>query len=417
MITTKKRISMALAALAIVGVGAAVKPAQADPMQLNAFVGVGSDTIQDVFNAFTGYTNGVDYTPLHATSGKQIISFDAVDPTPAASVCIKATTPGGPAIYRPNGSGSGMNALSRANDGVAWGVGTTGNSAASCQSVDVSGLIDFGRSSSGGSGTGTDLTYIPFAKDAVSFAWYSKNGTVGANTAFDTLSQAELNTIFTGSGSGTDITHSAVTVHITPCGIQAGSGTFNFWNTVTGATTTQEGTATTLCNGLITNSLSGRAEENSGDALKARGDALALVSGHANDEVIIGFSAGSYIARVNGAAPMVGANTVNLGSISDNGLTGTSQNTALGSPYSGTAPNLTPSTAFYNDGKFGRKLYVILPTTKATGAGNADIKSLFVGSTSQICNQSTTVQKFGFLPLASGCGDTALTRPYGTGQK
>ena len=152
-------------------------------------------------------------------------------------------------------------------------------------------------------------------------------------------------------------TINANTVHIVPCGIQAGSGTYKFWNTITGASVGAEATATTLCNSLITNALSGRAEENSGDALKARGDALAALSGHANDEVIIGFSAGSYIARVNGAAPMVGANTVNLGSISDNGLAGTNQNTALGAAFSGTAPNLAPVSGFYSDTKFGRYIY------------------------------------------------------------
>jgi hypothetical protein len=412
--STKKRLGMALVGIALVGAGALTSPAKADPKQFGGVVGVGSDTVQDVFNAFTGYTNGVDYTPLHATTAgaRQVISFDAIDPANINNKCI-STVLGGPSFNRPNGSGAGKKALSRAMDGTGW---SDTNCSTALTGNDVSGQIDFGRSSSGPAAgdLGTDLTYIPFGRDGVSFAWYSKNGTVGGATpAFNTLTKAELTAIYAGPATGTDITHGAVTVHITACGIQTSSGTYGFWNGIIGGAAA-EAVATGTCNG---NPL-GRAEENSGDALKSRGDYVAGLAGHANDEVIIGFSAGSYVARLNGAAPMVGANTIGgIGAISDNGAT---PGVNLGSPISGTAPTLAPSATFFNDTTFGRNVYVVLPTTTVALAGNNDIKSLFVTTysdpltqlvpttLSQVCQNGATIGKFGFLTIGNACGQTLL---------
>jgi hypothetical protein len=403
--STKKRLGMALVGIALVGAGALTSPAKADPKQFGGVVGVGSDTVQDVFNAFTGYTNGTDYTPLHATTtgARQIISFDAIDPANINNKCI-STVLGGPGFNRPNGSGAGKKALSRAVDGTGW---SDVNCSTNANGNDVSGQIDFGRSSSGPAAgdLGTDLTYIPFGRDGVSFAFYSKNGTVAGGTAFDTLSPAELTSIYASAGTGIDITHGANTVHITPCGIQTSSGTYGFWNGIIGGATA-EGTATTLCNG---NPL-GRAEENSGDALKSRGDYVAGLASHTNDEVIIGFSAGSFAARLNGAAPLLGANTIGgIGTI-----------TGLGAPLTGTAPSLTPNATFYNDTTFGRNVYVILPTGTVANAGNNDIKSLFVTTysdpatqlvpitSSVVCQNGPTIGKFGFLTIGAKCGQTLL---------
>jgi len=58
------------------------------------------------------------------------------------------------------------------------------------------------------------------------------------------------------------------------------------------------------------------------------------------------------------------------------------------------------------------KFYNVVDTARATGFGNADLKSLLVGSTSAICSgpAQTTVNRFGFLSIAT-CGSTALTGP------
>jgi hypothetical protein len=194
-------------------------------------------------------------------------------------------------------------------------------------------------------------------------------------------------------------------VRIVPCGIQTGSGTFGFWNTVTTATTTQENTATTECNNLL-----GRAQENDGVDLKARGDALAAVPGQANSQVIIGFSAGAFIAKSNLVATPTPPAGVGIGSISNNG-----SGTNLGSPVVGTAPNLTPSSTFFGDSVFGRKVYNVFPSAIINNPGNNDLKNLFVGGTSQLCAATATINTFGFL-VAPDCGVTTITGDLLTGQ-
>lgn len=392
--TTTKRMALGLAFTSLLAAGLTGGSASADPQQYSAAVGVGSDTVQDVMNAMAGFTNGVAYTPItsgSATSNRQVISFDAFAPAGVADNCITAKL-GGPSFYRPNGSGAGRKALYAAS-GLST-AGWTGQGGCGT-AVDISGQVDFARSSGGPStgDTGTDQTYIPFGRDGVTFAYYR-----AAGNPVTSLTRGQLTTLFT-TGPQT-----IGGVRIVPCGIQTSSGTYAFWNTVTTASTTQENTATTECNALL-----GRSEENDGTALKARGDALAATSGHANDQVIIGFSSASFIAKSNLVAPGTPPAAVGVGSISDNG-----GGVNLGSPVSGTAPNLTPSSSFFADSTFGRNVYTVLPTTVATGPGNGAIKALFVGGTSALCNATSTINKFGFLATAS-CGSTALKGTWTTG--
>ena len=403
---TKKALAAGLAVTAL-GAGLLTGSASADPAQLSAIVGVGSDTTQDVMNALAGKSAGILYTPLassDATGGRQMISFDATAATAgAADNCITTKT-GAPSFTRPNGSTGGRRALSRALDGTSYG-------SAECGGVkDISGLVDFARSSSGVTTTTGDLTYIPFGRDALSFAYYRKNG-----TPVTTLTRAQLTTLFTAGPQTID------GVRIVPCGIQLGSGTYQFWNTVTTASTTAEGTATALCNGLgFDAATSGRAQESDGPDLKDRGDAIALLAGESDTQVIIGFSAGSFIARSNGKAAPAPGTGVGIGSISNNG-----SSVNLGSPIAGTAPNLTPNATFFNDSTFGRRVFNVFASSLIDGPGNADIKSMFVdsngataGNTAVICNApyTATVETLGFL-ASSDCGRTDLFRgPLISGQ-
>jgi ABC-type phosphate transport system substrate-binding protein len=387
--TTKKRLALGIA-VASLGASVLAGSASADPAQYSALVGVGSDTTQDVMNALSGKSNGILYTPIQssaATGGRQVISFDATPPAGAADNCITPKL-GSPTFTRPNGSSAGRRALSRAIDGTGYG------SLATCALADVSGQVDFARSSSGPSGTTAQLTYIPFGRDGVSFAYYR-----AAGSPVTSLSRADLTALFT-TGPQT-----IGGVRIVPCGIQTGSGTFGFWNTVTTATTTQENTATTECNNLL-----GRAQENDGVDLKARGDALAAVPGQANSQVIIGFSAGAFIAKSNLVATPTPPAGVGIGSISNNG-----SGTNLGSPVVGTAPNLTPSSTFFGDSVFGRKVYNVFPSAIINNPGNNDLKNLFVGGTSQLCAATATINTFGFL-VAPDCGVTTITGDLLTGQ-
>ena len=88
---------------------------------------------------------------------------------------------------------------------------------------------------------GTALTYIPFGRDGVSFAAYR-----AAGAPVTSLTRAQTSpALFT---TGPQVIGG---VRIVPCGIQVGSGTYSFWNTVTTATAAQENTATTECNNLL----------------------------------------------------------------------------------------------------------------------------------------------------------------------
>ena len=398
--TTKKRLALGLVfTTALASSGVLGGSASADPKQYSAVVGVGSDTVQDVMNALAGTTNGVQYTPINsgsASSFRQEISFDATVPTGGADTCLTAKL-NGPTFTRPNGSGAGRKALYAASglSSAGWTGSAIGALGVCATAVDISGQVDFARSSAGPAAgdLGTDMTYIPFGRDGVSFGYYR-----AAGSPVTSLTRAQLTTLFT-TGPQT-----IGGVRIVPCGIQTSSGTYSFWNTVTTATAAQEATATTECNALIS---TGRLEENDGTALKLRGDAEQTSS--PGTEVIVGFSAASFIAKSNLVAPGLPPAGVGIGAISDNG-----SGVPLGSPVAGTAPALTPTSGFYSDSVFGRNVYVVLPTTVATGPGNVAIKALFVNNTSAICQATTTINTFGFLANSS-CGSTATKGSWITG--
>jgi hypothetical protein len=141
---TTKRLALCLAVSGSLGT-AFIGSAHADPKQYNALVGVGSDTVQDVMNAFSGNTNNVNYVPLQsssATSFRQVVSFDAVPPAGTSGACISPKIGGG-SFNRPNGSGAGRRALSRAIDGTGYGDASCGGP------IDISGQVNFARSSAG----------------------------------------------------------------------------------------------------------------------------------------------------------------------------------------------------------------------------------------------------------------------------
>ena len=402
---TKKHLALSLVAATVLGSAlTAGGSAHADPKQYTAAVGVGSDTVQDVFNAFAGSSNGTSYLPINsgaASSFKQVVSFDATNPSGGSSTCITAKL-NGPTFTRPNGSGAGRKALYAASGASTTGwTGTTTNGTCAT-AVDISGQVDFARSSSVSSVAGTAVTYLPFGRDGVSFGYYRKNG-----APVTTLTRADLLSLFS--------TGPAVIggVRIVPCGIQTSSGTYGFWNTATGASATNEGTSTQECNNLSITSTNttGRAEENDGTGLKSRGDALAATPANANDEVIIGFSAASFIAKTNLVAPGAPPAGVGIGAISDDGTGGANAN--LGSPFTGTGTSLAANPTFYASTIFGRNVYTVLPTSVATGTGNASYKALFVGPTSAVCSATSTISTFGFLPVSS-CGSTTQTSGYDT---
>lgn len=392
MLSTKKAkgLALALAAISIVGAAASAgSTASADPKQYDApFVGVGSDTTQDLFNAFAGFENGVNYPPLQtdaATGQKQLVSWDATAGG-LTTTCITTRT-GGPSFNRPNGSGAGRSALLST---ITAG-GTTSNTNCGTGTTSASGQLSFARSSSLSTATAnTNLAYVPFARDALSFGYYRKAG-----SPVTSLTVAQLQAIF---GSATGATIGGVKIY--GCDIQSSSGTGTTWRTKMGAAAPF--TTTTVCDGAInpaTGSAFGTSQENDGDALVARGDAVDAVD--AGAQVIIGFSVGGYIGKANGVARGGMPTTVGIGTISD---------VSANNPVTGTIPNLVGDSTYYAT-SYGRDLYNVLPNSVINSAfGNDAIKQIFKGSTSLVCTSTARIQSFGFLPVAT-CGDsTTLLR-------
>lgn len=439
------KVVAALAAAASLGslIVSTPTPAGADPRAV--LVGTGSDTTQDVMNALAGFNNGVRYQPLQSsdTSGNtRLTSWDAI--LGATGTCI--TPKPGATFSRPNGSTNGRKALSRSLDGAKW---TVGGSTCAGEVVTppalpgqgIGGLVDFARSSAAApvlaatTAPDTDpsalLTYLPFGRDALSFAYYRPNSSLPPIT---TLTTAELNQLFTVGPQ------TIGGVRIIPCSIQRGSGTYQSWNTATGATpftaTTPPGgtmqAATTLCRTASGVTAPGEIQENDANSFKARGDLIVSTQpAEADSQFVIGYSAANFIAQKNGASPdqTSTAPTVDLGAID-----------ALGKPYTGTAPNLLAcgtaagcTADFYANTKYGRTVYNVVSTARLGGSAaiNANMKTLFLPGSATgadgICgtNAQVIIRKFGFSPdslpaigLPGSCGyrdpTPTTTLPDGT---
>jgi len=411
---TKKRVASSLIAASL-GAGLLVGSASADPQQYAGLAGVGSDTSQDLMNAFAGYSNGTDYTPIQTNASTnpavrgdvQINSFDATRPGFVTNNCI-VTKINGPAFLRPNGSGAGRRALAAAN-GIAPSGGQAGWKGTGCGTlVDITGQIDFARTSALITTTGTDVTFIPMTRDGVSFGFYKPGGTLPAVTS---LTWAELNTVYAGT---TRLVKGGVT--IIPCGIQTSSGTHSFWRDAVGSDAAKELAATTQCNNTSIVALTnptGRMQENEGPALKLRGDALNTAGTLAGSEfqVITGFSAAGFIAKRDGLGSPAPGPGIALGTITTDAATGG------GTPGNPLTTAGLPNQLFYDNGVFGRTVYNVLPTAVAAAGGNAPLKQMFVdtdagpANTAKICQATVTIAAYGFLP-ASDCGSIATTRAW-----
>ncbi|HVT78742.1 MAG TPA: hypothetical protein VHD87_17005, partial [Acidimicrobiales bacterium] len=402
--STFKRKAAKVAALAITGALAvpllSSGTAQADPRQhTDQLVGVGSDTIEAVFNAFAGESNGIYYTPVHTTGTSNLLQFsswNAVAPGDHTNLTCISPRALFNAFQRPNGSTHGREALSRSLDGAAFNE-TGGDSA--CANKATSGIVDFARSSSASVVAGTDkLSYIAVGADAIGYASISTPGT----TEHLDFTDAELKQIFTDSGSGTTIRGTLVI----PCDIQHGSGTQKDWPGKVGSPVTVNtiDTASDACDALTPGiDTQGRIEENHIDQLAAKRDAWLNAHPGGQAQFIIGHGVSAFIAQSNGKAPSHLATGGTLGGIDfGSGVT---------QAFTGTAPSTAPNAAFYSS-HYGRHVYMVWPKSVVEGLGNAPIKAMVVGSGSRVCAESATLQAFGFLDLGSGCGAIELHSDY-----
>ncbi|MET7487164.1 Ig-like domain repeat protein [Streptomyces sp. NPDC005538] len=330
----RMRLSAAMVAAAVVsGTLALASPASADPTPAGTFrqlVGVGSDTTQDVLNALAGDTvNAKSYAATAVTAdGAGIASYDAIEPGTGSTTSTITTRSGGAAFLRPNGSGNGRLALS---------MSLTGDKFPNSSGVAVKGQIDFARSSSGPSASGSALTYIPFARDAV--------GVAVRGTALNTLTVAQLHDIY--AGSLTEV--NGQTVH--PKIPQSGSGTRKFFLAAIG-----------LTDGTISPSIP-VVQENQGNA--------ALTE----DGALVPFSVGSWIAQNNGVAPDYSTTAATAGGhLASVVLPG---DTGATSPVTTVNGKLTPVSGYYENSTFGRDVYNVVPSRAIDPSGLFFDKALY----------------------------------------
>ncbi len=429
-ITRKSRLVKVAAATAAIGSIAAIgfagnSPAQADPIQYtDPLFGFGSDTLQDVTNAFAGYSNNNFFTPVRSDNGKVMVSWNAFDPlsTDTQTPSCIVTKVGTGQMLRPNGSGNGWISLSSAISNQNWP-----QSGTSCGGPrKVGGLIDFARSSGGpgsrASATGP-LQFVPAFKDAMAYAYVRPSGSPVTD-----LTSAQLNALHVAGPQliDPDGAGGAPAVPVLACGIQTGSGTYATWMGMLGISVIplSQDNGTDICNaaGLAVGADvdTGRLQESNSPDLLAKGLLLSSMShdvcdgvvgnGPApctNAQLIVGYSASQFIARGNG----VGSPDSDL----------TSQNGSLGSingdaAVTGAAPTLAPVAAAYNNATFGRTVYYIVPFAAIEPGGEEQspgMTDMFITSGTDIAKfctaaeegelAGTTIEKHGFLQI-SNCG-------------
>ncbi|GGJ21229.1 hypothetical protein [Streptomyces brasiliensis] len=324
---------------AVLGLGILTTPASADPSSLTDYrtlAAVGSDTTQYVMN---GLANGG--AVVDAGNNNVIASWNAVDglgdpyktkPTPASSTECQ---------YNRADTNGSSNGLGRLAEDIANG-GTT--------------CIDIVRSSRGPKTSGTDLTYVPFARDAVTYA------TDLGSTVPTSLSKDQLRQIYTDC-TYTDDTGTHTVAPLLP---QAGSGTRQYWLDSIGVPTP---------GACVTQGI----QEHDGTAITA-----------ANQ--LMPYSVAQWIAQGKGIAEVPNRRGESRLRSITGGAAG-SENPTTGS---GTALALNPNFVFSRD------VYNVVQTSRL----NSD--ATISKALSDICAAGTTIQNYGF-GVISNCNDRTLT--------
>lgn len=391
--------------------------AQADPSFTSAYAGVGSDVTQDVYAAMTGLSpspgNGAtsgtfdvttSYPPLMSSDATGNLTIDSFDANPIGGFttnpgCI-TTKLGGPSFDRPSSSSSGITALEDEVTGTGW----ENTTVPSCTgaTVSVTGQIDFARSARGPSSKtpGTNLTFVPFARDALGIATYDHDT---GDLASDPITTGELTSLYSSSTGEATINSQTVKA----CLPVAGSAPITALENATGLSASTVTAAATAadCNGF---------QQNSGNAF------YTAVSGFASGiDAVVPISAGSWISQINGRAvdrstTAQTADGVTLASICDQSTaySGSCTGTLLGKPFTGTGTSLLPNTTYYQNTLYGYNIYTVLPTSSISGSfSDPALESLFVGTSSSLCAsaEQTIVHEFGFDALTGSegtCGST-----------
>ena len=380
----------------LVASSAPVTQAGADPASSTAFVGVGADVTQDLYNAFTGEApnpgSGVNnvtfYSPLSsstATLNKTIVSYDA-NPQGGSTTSPGTLTSklGGPTFDRPNASSAGTLALDASLNGGTF-EDSVGDSAGL---VNIGGQVDFARTAAKPATSGSDLTWLPFARDGVGILVYN-NGATGVTD----ITEGDLFNLYT-SATGTATFDGHTYTACLP--INSASPVKNLAAAIgSTATVIEAAAANANCNNTIT--------QNNGNSFIAN-----LPSG--TQYAIIPLSAGSWIGQANGVgydrSATARADGADLADITN------AASVDLGQPYTVSGGKEVPNDTYDSDSSFGYYVSTVVPTAKISGfTANPALVSLFSGSTSAICSTSAqaTISLFGFDPLPpTTCGSSTI---------
>jgi hypothetical protein len=359
-VKSRAKVGAAILGAAAVGVGILAAPASADPSPITDYrqlAGVGSDTTQYVVSGLANGTSVVD-----AGGNKIIASWDAVAQTgaPDPFTTKDPTTKPGCTFNRADANGS-SNGIKLLNADIAAGKG----------------CLDFARSSRGPQVSGTDLTWIPFAKDAVTWAT-DLGSTIGSETPGDSnnpsLTVAQLKDIYTKCS----YTDAAGTTHaVQPLLPQAGSGTRAYWLTSIGVTEAQIAAAKTSCG------LRDDVQEHDGTAIT-------------NLNQIMPYSVAQWLTQgKNGVPNRRGESRL--------------RNIETQSPTTGSGFSIVLNPNFV----FSRDVYNVVQTSRLN---SSPIKETFVGPDAKVCSAASiaVIKSYGFGDLSadsapSNCGDTTLT--------
>ncbi len=430
-ISTISKAAIALGVNALVLGGLVAGPAMADPGVgvYGDLVGTGSDTIQDVDNGLSTALG------INADTGNRYMaSYDAAPSSgdgSASGDCASGskdkivTQSGATAFVRPNGSGNGRDTL-RAAIGQAstasvksYACVLSGGSSVTLNAADVKGLVQYARSSGGPSVADTTavgtLTYIPFAKDAVSVAVSPTSkipaltfGRSAVNTSFGSVTgkvEPTLWAIFTCKATKVIVPDSGDaflandsytgpgTAHDLHVYIpQSGSGTRSFWIGKFNVTETNitDNAANASCLKAVISGGSTGVQEHNGAAVGS------------DDYAIMPFSVPQFVAQNNGVV------TSRINGAVIRGINGVPATTGTGSNI---ALNPTFTTAS-GSSMLGRLVYHIVPSREADDPTSL-IHEVFVGTSSKVCQASSTISTYGFARLtatrgSSACGDTSV---------
>ncbi|MFE2039868.1 hypothetical protein ACFXAZ_02885 [Streptomyces sp. NPDC059477] len=346
-VKSRAKVGAAVLGAAAIGVGVLSTPASADypTPPFRPLAGVGSDTTQYALN-------GLGDVVLDTSGNKLIGSWNA---TGSATITPKDGTVAATAhcagINRPNGSSAGI-------DRLILDVNNTAQ--ADC--------VDFARSSRGPSTAGTNLTFIPFGKDAVTYAT-DLGSTLPTNLTATQLQSIYRNCTFVDAGVTKTVSKALLP--------QAGSGTRTYWLSSIGVTEAEITTAKAA--GCVDDSV----QEHDGIAI-------------ANGTQIMPYSVAQWLAQGKGFADVPNRR----GESRLRNIAGVAPTTGTG-----TAIALNPNFTFARD------VYNVVPTAKLT---DPSIARAFVGASSQVCLNIATTKNYGFGDLSadtapSSCGDTTTT--------